>query len=98
MMYTFDDSVPPGEGSLMGISTCLNKIESEKVHIYQTGKHTNVDERHTLIYDMTPDSYVKVAYALQDTRGEGFKNRTTDSASIDLENLRKKFPPLDGIF
>ena len=47
---------------------------------------------------MTPDSYVKVAYALQDTRGEGFKNRTTDSASIDLENLRKKFPPLDGIF
>ena len=76
----------------------LNKIESEKVHIYQTGKHTNVDERHTLIYDMTPDSYVEVAYALQDTRGEGFKNRTTDSASIDLENLRKKFPPLDGIF
>lgn len=68
------------------------RVETKKSHIYQTGVHTTVDERFTLIYDMTPRAYIRIAYDEQDTQARGIKKRLPKSKLIDSQELLNEFP------
>tara|TARA_B100000700_G_scaffold329350_1_gene450693 strand:+ start:2667 stop:3494 length:828 start_codon:yes stop_codon:yes gene_type:complete len=71
-----------------------NKTVGSNVHVYQTGKHTTVDQRYHLIEDKTPNMFVRVSYDLQDTQAEGFNKRVQSAVATDLTALRKQFPEL----
>tara|TARA_Y100000310_G_scaffold344642_1_gene458493 strand:+ start:5239 stop:6075 length:837 start_codon:yes stop_codon:yes gene_type:complete len=68
------------------------RVETKKAHVYLTGAHTTVDERFTLIYDMTPRAYIRIAYDEQDTQARGIKKRLSKSKLIDSQELLNEFP------
>lgn len=71
-----------------------NKVIGNNVHVYQTGKHTTVNQRYNLIEDTTPKMFVRVSYDLQDTQAKGFLKRVSSSATTDIAALSEEFPEL----
>lgn len=82
----------------IGFFNCASKkIESQKCHIYQTGKHTTVDERFRMIYDMTPNAYTRTSYDESDTQGKGFAKRTQSSDPVSEDVMLQYFPPIEKL-
>ncbi|MAD52445.1 glycosyltransferase [Idiomarina sp. UBA3162] len=71
-----------------------NSVIGKNIHVYQTGKHTTVNQRYNLIEDTTPHMFVRVSYDLQDTQAEGFLKRVKSAECTDIKVLIEQFPEL----
>lgn len=70
------------------------KVIGKNTHVYQTGKHTTVNQRYSLIEDTTPNMYVRISYDMQDTQAGGFFKRVKNATKTDLAFIADEFPVL----